>query len=255
MPRTRSIAWSELKLGIVGIFAAALTVLIIVAVSGQGGFFWQRYPLKAQFPNAQGLKSGALVRLSGKDVGRITSVEFSGANIEVGFDVSKSVRQLIDMAKARPGAINFGSGGVGTTPHMAAQLFLLSAGLRMTHVSYRGEAPAIADVVGGQLPLLFANVSVATPQVKSGALRALAVTSPQRAPSLPDVPTLAEQGVKGSDTETGSASLRPRRRRAISCSSSMPRCAACWRRPNCGAASPSSASRSIPPRPRSWTPS
>jgi len=72
----------------------------------------------------------------------------------------------------------------------------------MTHVSYRGEAPAIADVIGGQLPLLVANVSVATPQVKSGALRALAVTSPQRAPSLPDVPTLAEQGVTGADTET-----------------------------------------------------
>jgi tripartite-type tricarboxylate transporter receptor subunit TctC len=115
---------------------------------------------------------------------------------------AKSVRQLIDIAKAKPGAINFGSGGVGTTPHMAAELFLLSSGIRMTHVSYRGEAPAIADVIGGQLPLVFANVSVATPQVRSGALRALAVTSPQRAPSLPDVPTLAEQGVTGADTET-----------------------------------------------------
>jgi tripartite-type tricarboxylate transporter receptor subunit TctC len=115
---------------------------------------------------------------------------------------ARSVRQLIDMAKAKPGAINFGSGGVGTTPHMAAELFQLAAGIRMTHVSYRGEAPAIADVIGGQLPLVVANVSVATPQVKSGALRALAVTSPQRAPSLPDVPTLADQGVTGADTET-----------------------------------------------------
>ena len=75
MPRTRSIAWSELKLGIVGITAAALTVLIIIAVSGQGGFFWQRYPLKAQFANAQGLKTGALVRLSGKDIGRSLQVD------------------------------------------------------------------------------------------------------------------------------------------------------------------------------------
>ena len=85
---------------------------------------------------------------------------------------------------------------------MAAELFLFNAGIRMTHVSYRGEAPAIADVLAGQVPLLFANVSVVTGQVKAGALKALAVTSPKRAPSLPDVPTLAESGVANSDVET-----------------------------------------------------
>jgi tripartite-type tricarboxylate transporter receptor subunit TctC len=115
---------------------------------------------------------------------------------------ARSVSELIDMAKAKPGALNFASGGVGTTPHMAAELFLFNAGIRMTHVSYRGEAPAIADVLAGQVPLLFANVAVVTGQVKSGALKALAVTAPKRAPSLPDVPTLAESGVANSDVET-----------------------------------------------------
>src|SRR3972149_3627965 len=95
MPRTRSIAWSQLKLGILGVIAAALAVVIIVAVGGQGGFFWQRYPLKAQFTDAQGLRTGAVVRLAGKDVGQGTAVGFAGPVIEVQFEVSKKVRSLI----------------------------------------------------------------------------------------------------------------------------------------------------------------
>ena len=95
MPRTRSIAWSQLKLGLIGIVAALLVVVIVIAVGGQGGFFWQRYPLRTTFLDAQGLKPGAVVRLSGKDVGRVTAVEFGAAGIDVGFEVSKDVKPLI----------------------------------------------------------------------------------------------------------------------------------------------------------------
>ena len=95
MPRTRSIAWSEIKLGIVGVVAIVLVVLIILALSGEGGFAWQRYPLKTRFRDAAGLKQGAVVRLSGKEVGTVTAVEFSGAELDVAIEVRKEVRNLI----------------------------------------------------------------------------------------------------------------------------------------------------------------
>jgi phospholipid/cholesterol/gamma-HCH transport system substrate-binding protein len=95
MPRTRSVVWSELKLGVVGVAALAMATTLILAVGGQGGFFWQRYPLKVQFDNAQGLKTGAVVRLSGKDVGKVTAVDFVGAHIEVQMQIAREVRPLI----------------------------------------------------------------------------------------------------------------------------------------------------------------
>lgn len=95
MPRTRSLAWSELKIGIVGMTALLLLALVIVAVGGEGGYFWQRYPLKARFDNVQGLKEGAVVRLSGKEIGTVTAVEFSGSQVEVHFEVLKSLRPII----------------------------------------------------------------------------------------------------------------------------------------------------------------
>jgi phospholipid/cholesterol/gamma-HCH transport system substrate-binding protein len=98
MPRTRSLAWSELKIGIAGIAALALLVLVIVAVGGEGGYFWQRYPLKTRFDNVQGLKAGAVVRLGGKEIGTVTGVEFAGQQIEVRFEVVDDVRPLITTA-------------------------------------------------------------------------------------------------------------------------------------------------------------
>jgi tripartite-type tricarboxylate transporter receptor subunit TctC len=99
---------------------------------------------------------------------------------------------VVAMAKANPGKLNFGTGGVGTTPHMTAELFQQAAGIKMVHVAYRGEAPAITDTVAGQIPLMFANLSAVMGNIKGGTLRALAVTGAQRSPSAPDIPTVGE---------------------------------------------------------------
>lgn len=95
MPRTRSLAWSELKIGIAGVVALALLTVMIVAVGGDGGYFWQRYPLKARFDNIQGLKEGAVVRLSGKEIGTVTVVEFAGSAVEVHFEVLRDLRPVL----------------------------------------------------------------------------------------------------------------------------------------------------------------
>ena len=113
-----------------------------------------------------------------------------------------SVKDVIAMAKADPGKINFGTGGLGTTPHMSAELFQHTAGIKMVHVAYRGEAPAINDLLAGQIPLMFANLSAVMGNLKAGTLRALAVTSAQRSPSAPDIPTVAEAALPGFETET-----------------------------------------------------
>jgi tripartite-type tricarboxylate transporter receptor subunit TctC len=104
----------------------------------------------------------------------------------------KSLKDLIAEAKAKNGTMNFGSGGVGTTPHMAGELLAFNAGIKWVHVAYRGEAPGINDLLGGQIPFMFSNLSVVKGNVEAGKLRALAVTSARRVPSLPDVPTVAE---------------------------------------------------------------
>lgn len=95
MPRTRSVAWSELKVGIAAVVAVAVVVFVIFAVGGEGGFWWQRYPLKVRFADAQGLKAGAVVRVSGKEVGTVKAVEFAGTEIEADLEILKSVRPLI----------------------------------------------------------------------------------------------------------------------------------------------------------------
>jgi tripartite-type tricarboxylate transporter receptor subunit TctC len=103
-----------------------------------------------------------------------------------------SVAEFIAYAKANPGRINMASAGVGTAPHLAGEMFKTMAGVDMVHVPYRGEPPAITDMLGGRVQIMFGNVTASIEQLRSGALRALAVTTATRVEVLPDVPTVAD---------------------------------------------------------------
>jgi tripartite-type tricarboxylate transporter receptor subunit TctC len=109
----------------------------------------------------------------------------------------KSVAELIAYAKASPGKLHFGSGGVGSTPHLAGEMLKSMAGIEATHVPYKGGGPALADLASGQIQFMVENIPSTAPYVTSGRLRALAVTDLKRSPVLPDVPTLDESGLKG----------------------------------------------------------
>jgi tripartite-type tricarboxylate transporter receptor subunit TctC len=108
-----------------------------------------------------------------------------------------SVKELIAMAKEKPGAINYASAGNGTGQHLSMELFKLMTGINLAHVPYRGAAPAYTDVMSGQVPVFIDNLASALGQIKGGSVRALAVTSKERSPLLPDVPTVEEAGVPG----------------------------------------------------------
>jgi len=110
---------------------------------------------------------------------------------------AKTLQEFVALAKAKPGAMNYGSTGVGAANHLVAELFNGKAGLKMTHVPYRGTALAVADLLAGTLTMVFGDPVSVLPHMKSGKLRALAVTSAQRSPVSPEVPTVAESGYPG----------------------------------------------------------
>jgi len=121
----------------------------------------------------------------------------------------KSVGELIALAKKEPGQLDYGSSSIGGTPHLSAELFKSMTDTRIVHVPYRGSGPALTDLMGGQIDLMFDNLPAALPHVKSGKVRALAVTTTQRTQSAPDLPTLAESGLPGFDSEGWFALLAP----------------------------------------------
>lgn len=106
-----------------------------------------------------------------------------------------SVRELIAMAKEKPGQLNFASSGIGGAPHLTGEFFALKTGIKLTHIAYKGGGPAVADVVGGNVTMSFASMTSALPFIRSNRLRPLAVSSKVRSPQLPEVPTMAEAGV------------------------------------------------------------
>ena len=110
---------------------------------------------------------------------------------------AKSVKELIALAKAKPGALNFGSSGSGGSNHLAGELFNAMAGVKMVHIPYKGNAPALTELIGGHVDVVYNGLTSALPFIKSGKLRALAVTSLKRAGALPEMPTLDEAGLKG----------------------------------------------------------
>lgn len=122
---------------------------------------------------------------------------------------AKSVRELIELAKARPGKLNFGSSGVGGSPQLAGELFKSMAGVNMVHVAYKGLAPAITDLLGGQIQVIFADVGLVAPHLKAGKLRGLAVTGAQRSALAPALPTVAEAGLPGYAAGTWYGLLAP----------------------------------------------
>jgi tripartite-type tricarboxylate transporter receptor subunit TctC len=110
---------------------------------------------------------------------------------------ARTVREFIALAKANPGALNYGSSGNGGTGHLAMEMLKLNTGIDITHIAYKGGGPALTALLSGEIPVLFNNIIAAVPQVKAGRLRALGVTTTRRSPSLPAVPTIAEAGVPG----------------------------------------------------------
>src|SRR4051812_7024739 len=122
---------------------------------------------------------------------------------------AKTVAELVAMAKVQPGKLFYASSGNGSAQHLAAELFKLRTGTEIGHVPYKGGGPAVADVAAGHVPFYFGNMSAALPQARAGRVRALAVTSLQRSPAAPDVPTLAEAGVKDCEISEWNALLAP----------------------------------------------
>ncbi len=145
-----------------------------------------------------------------KDFAPITQISTSPGVLIVHPSVPvKSVKELIELAKDKPGQLNYGSSGVGGFGHISGELFTLMTGTKMTHIPYKSSPPSLTDLIGGQIQVLFNNMISTVPQVKAGKVRALATTGSKRSPALPDLPTVAESAVPGYENSSWSAIAAP----------------------------------------------
>jgi tripartite-type tricarboxylate transporter receptor subunit TctC len=135
-----------------------------------------------------------------RDLALVTPVAVT-ANILVANPkfAANNIKELIDLARSKPGKINFGSSGTGSVLHLSGEMLKTMAGIDIVHVPYKGTGPSLTDLMGGQIDIVFANLPAIVPQVKAGRFKAIAVTTGKRASALPDVPTISEGGVRGYD--------------------------------------------------------
>ena len=138
-------------------------------------------------------------------VARLPVVIAANASVE-----PSSLQKLVEASKAKPGSLSYATPGSGSTPHLAIELFARAAGVSLTHVPYKGGAPAISDVLAGQLPLVAVNAVEVLPHVKAGKLRVLATLSAERVSTLPDAPTIAESGYPGFEASVWHAFIAPK---------------------------------------------
>ncbi|HEY6865363.1 MAG TPA: tripartite tricarboxylate transporter substrate binding protein [Burkholderiales bacterium] len=146
-----------------------------------------------------------------KDLAPVAMIALVPNVMEVNPSVpAKSVAEFIALAKSKPGKINFASSGSGTSIHMSAEMFMMLTGVKMVHVPYKGSGPALAGMLGGEVDVMFDNLTSSIAYIKSGKLRALAVTTATRYPELPDVPTMQEAGVAGYEATAWFGMLAPK---------------------------------------------
>ncbi|HZP94649.1 MAG TPA: tripartite tricarboxylate transporter substrate binding protein [Burkholderiales bacterium] len=146
----------------------------------------------------------------GKDFEPVMMISYSPHVLGVHPSVpARTVKELVDLAKSKPGKLNFATAGAGSAPHLAAVEFALRTGVEWTYIHYKGGSQAIADVVAGHADVLFNGMLPTYPHVKGGRLRALAVSSPKRAAAAPDIPTVAESGLLGFETGSWQGILAP----------------------------------------------
>ncbi len=122
---------------------------------------------------------------------------------------ANSVKELIDLAKKEPGKLNYATSGIGTVVHLTSELFASMAGVKLTHVPYKGVQQSVPDLISGQVSILFDNIMTAQPHIKAGKVKALAISSPKRSPLVPDIPTVAESGLPGFSSVTWFGLLGP----------------------------------------------